>query len=353
MTSDTSSPEGRSRRSATPRWLFAFVGGLVTMAVLVGAAWNVSLPYFAFSPGVVKEVDELISVEGEPPPQPESELYLLTVSVGTQPVNLFEYVSALLDPNVDLVARDLVRPPEVSVEEHRQHNRNLMDDSKSRAIFVAMDRLGYDVDFSGDGILVLGTVEDSPAEGVLRADDIIIEIQGQPVEIDTDGTTIIQTFPIGETIELTVLRGEERLVLPVTLVENTQAPGSPMVGFFPATANPGFMFPVDIEIDSTNIGGPSAGLVYTLGVMNALTPDSDLMRGRLIAGTGEIRPDGDVGPIGGVRQKVVAAEAAGAEIMLVPIENFEEALTIDHEIELGPVDTLDDALAFLEALPPS
>jgi PDZ domain-containing protein len=126
-----------------------------------------------------------------------------------------------------------------------------------------------------------------------------------------------------------------------------------MVGFGPATSNPRFVFPIDVEIDSSNIGGPSAGMMYTLAIMNVLTPE-DITHGLRIAGTGTITTNGEVGPIGGIRQKVVGATLSGAEYILVPEANYEEALTVDIEsAEIVAVSTIDDALDFLATLEPA
>jgi PDZ domain-containing protein len=127
-------------------------------------------------------------------------------------------------------------------------------------------------------------------------------------------------------------------------------PNVPMIGITAENLNPRFEFPFPIEIEAGQIGGPSAGLMYTLAVMDLLAPD-ELTGGHVVAGTGTIDIEGNVGPIGGIRQKVVAAEAAGAEVMLVPTDNYEEALTARRvAMELIAVSTLDEALAALGQL---
>ena len=138
--------------------------------------------------------------------------------------------------------------------------------------------------------------------------------------------------------------------MPVTLAGHTQDEGRPMVGFGPATHNPEFAFPIEIDIDSSNIGGPSAGMMYTLAIINVLS-EEDITGGFRIAGTGTISTNGDVGPIGGVRQKVVGATLSGAQYILIPEANYEEALTAEIEgAEIVAVGTIDDALAFLATL---
>src|SRR5690606_32514479 len=114
------------------------------------------------------------------------------------------------------------------------------------------------------------------------------------------------------------------------------------------THNWRFVSPIEVEIDVSNVGGPSAGLMYTITLLDLLSPD-DILAGRVVAGTGTINRFGDVGGIGGVRQKVIAAEREGADVMFVPEANWEEALTVGSDLELVMVTSVDDALAWLGA----
>ena len=182
-------------------------------------------------------------------------------------------------------------------------------------------------------------------------DDVIVAIQGEAVASSTDGSALIQRHEPGDTISLTIKRGEETLDVQVTLVEHTQNPGAPMVGFLPDTVNAQYEFPIDVEIDSSAAIGPSAGLVYTLGVINALTPDVDELGGLIVAGTGTINSEGKVGAIGGVKQKVLGAERAGANVIFVPVQNYEEALSANASIEIVPVEHFTEALAWVSANP--
>ncbi|MFQ5968406.1 MAG: PDZ domain-containing protein [Acidimicrobiia bacterium] len=347
---DQNPDEPVARRRPTPRWIFGLVGGLVLAVVLSVTAWNVTLPYFSFSPYAPIEVEDLITVEGTVV-DPDSELYMLTVSIGTNPVNVYEYISAQLDPDIDLVPREFVRPSTVSYEEYRDRNENLMDESVTVAKVVALQYLGYDVTFKGEGMLVVDTLEGTPAADALQPEDVIIAIEGKEVLSQTDGSVIIQSYEPGDTISLTLLRGEETLDVEVTLVEHTQNPGAPMVGFIPDTVNLIYDFPIDVEIDASAAIGPSGGLVYTLGVINALTPEVDELQGLIVAGTGTINTEGQVGAIGGVRQKVLGAERAGANVIFVPVDNYEEALSAGAPIEIVPVEHFEDALTWAASNP--
>ncbi len=331
-----------------PRWPFVVGSMLMALAIVSVVLWNIELPYLAWSPGPTPEVVDLITVTGAESYPVEGDLYMLTVS--QQDLNVYELLAAVADPQVDVLERIAVRPIDVTQEEYQRQSRERMDESKVAAISVALDRLGYDVAVEGDGVEVVAVIEGTPADGALQSGDIITAINGNPVFIATDALAEISQFAIGETITLTVMRGEETIEVPVTLIEHTQNAGQPMVGFGPATHNPRYVFPVDIEIDSANIGGPSAGMMYTLAIIDVLT-ENDITGGFRIAGTGTISTNGDVGPIGGVRQKVVGATLSGAQYILVPEANYEEALTADIEgAEIIPVATIDEALAFLATL---
>ena len=331
-----------------PRWPFAVGSVLMALAILSVVLWNIELPYLAWSPGPTPEVIDLLTVEGAEQYPVGGDLYMLTVS--QQGLNVYELVAAVADPHVDVLERTAVRPIDVTEEEYQRQSRERMDESKVAAISVALDRLGYDVTVEGDGVEVVSVLEGTPAEGALVAGDVITAINGQPVYVGPDAVAEISTNEIGDTIILTVSRGQDIVEVPITLVEHTQNKGQPMVGFGPATFNPRYVFPIDVEIDSSNIGGPSAGMMYTLAIMNVLTPE-DITHGLRIAGTGTITTNGDVGPIGGIRQKVVGATLSGAEYILVPEANYEEALTADIEsAEIIAVNTIDDALEFLASL---
>lgn len=338
----------RAPEARLPRWPFVAGSVLMAVAILSILLWNIQLPYLAWSPGPTPEVVDLVTVHGAEQYPVEGDLYMLTVS--QQDLNVYELLAAVADPQVEVLERVAVRPIDVTQEEYQRQSRERMDESKVAAISVALDRLGYDVTVEGDGVEVVSVLEGTPAEGALTTGDIITAINGTPVFIGTDAIAAISKYAIGETITLIVARAEDVIDVAITLTEHTQNKGQPMVGFSPATHNAKYVFPIDVEIDSSNIGGPSAGMMYTLAIIDVLTPD-DITHGFRIAGTGTISTDGAVGPIGGIRQKVVGATLSGAQYILVPEANYEEALTADIEgPEIVAVGTIDDALAFLATL---
>ena len=334
-----------------PRWPWVVIGVFMLMIGLTVAAWNVTLPYFAMSPGPLYDVTDFVVLgDGEVDP-PVGDFYMLTVVL--QEVNVFEYALGSLDPAIDLVERNRIRPDDVSREEQREINLNSMNESKTTAKFVAFDRLGYEVTLTGEGVFVASVLDGVPAAEVLQQGDVIVAVEGVEVALAPDGVAEITSYEIGEIITLSVLRDDDRIDVDVLLIEHTDFEDRPMVGFLAETHNAEFAFPVDVDIDSQNIGGPSAGLMYTLAVMDVLS-EEDLTHGWRIAGTGTISSDGSVGAIGGIKQKVVAAQEAGAQYVFVPVANFEAASSVvDDDVELIAVETIDEALEFLEELPPA
>jgi PDZ domain-containing protein len=177
-------------------------------------------------------------------------------------------------------------------------------------------------------------------------------VDGRAVLTADDAGALIRTYQIGDTVNLTGTRNGEPLSVYVTLAPHPDVEGAPMVGVALQTVNLGLRLPIDVEIDARNIGGPSAGMMYAITVLDLLT-EEDLAKGHRIAGTGTISPDETVGAIGGVRQKVYAARSVGAEYVIVPTDNYSDALTAaDDDIEVVAVATLQDALDFLESLEP-
>lgn len=327
------------RRS--PRWPFYLAGFMVVLAILLAASMAVEVPYYAFSPGPVHEVDDLV-VFDDPDPL-TGEFYMLTVELSQ--VRALEYAVAWFDPSVDLYAREAVRSSDESDEQYQERNRRSMDESKNVAIYVAARKVEYDGPTKGAGVYVSGIADDSPVVGLLEIDDLITDVDGLPISTSEEFIDLIASHEIGDHLMLSVERGGERESVEVALVPHVDDPDRPMVGILAATANP---FGIDIE--DGNIGGPSAGLMYTLTLIDMLS-EEDLTKGHIIAGTGTMSEDEHVGSIGGIRQKVVAATEAGAEYMFVPSGNYAAAVTVETDVELVEVSTLDDALDFLSTLP--
>ncbi|HWH34757.1 MAG TPA: PDZ domain-containing protein, partial [Acidimicrobiales bacterium] len=199
---------------------------------------------------------------------------------------------------------------------------------------------------TGDGALVAGLLPDSPAQGVLAEGDVITAVDGAGVAVASDLIAALATRATGEEITLRVRRdgAEQEVRLRLATVEGIDTPA---IGIAVTTEALDIDLPFPVEVDQGGIGGPSAGLLIALTVYDLADP-GDLAAGRAIAGTGTIELDGDVGPVGGVDAKVVAARAAGATVFLVPAEEIDLAReAAGDDIEVVPVETVEDAIAAL------
>ena len=342
----------REQRRRRPRWPLAVAAGAFLLAGLAPFLWSATLPYYALWPGPVEEVGNRVTVEGGPPVyELNGGIYMLTVSL--QEVNAFGLARSWLDSEVDTAARRSIRPEGVTPEQHRRNNLMKMDGSKDAAVAAAFGYLGWEYEVTGEGVLVASVVPGSPADGRLEAGDVIVEVGGDGVAAAEDGVEAIRAKQVGDAVRLTVQRWGKVVEVEVILAEHPELPGRPMVGFEPRTYQPSLVVPFDIEIATQGMGGPSAGVMYALALVDLFT-EEDLLGGNAVGGTGTISADGGVGPIGGVRQKVAAAQAAGVRHVLVPDVNYEEAVTVRREgVEIHPVSTLGEAVGVLEGLPPA
>jgi PDZ domain-containing protein len=336
-----------------PKWPFFLAAGLIAVGIAIAVLWTVSVPYYVVSPGPVYDTSDFVHVEGGTVSE-NGELFFLTVSL--KEANVFEWAGAHLDPRVKLSERRNIRPDGVSQEQLRRESLAAMTQSKVDATYVALTKLGYEVTLIGTGALVIETVPDSAADGLLLPNDVIIEMDGQMISFRSDVLDFLEPLNIGDAITVTVQRstGEDETVevddIELILGPHTEDPTRPMMGVLLDNNEPVIEFPVDVNIDSQNIGGPSAGLMFTLQIIDQLTPDQ-LTHGKRIAGTGTISIDETVGPIGGIEQKIYGAIDAGAVAVLVPSGNYDAALVAaDGRIEIVRVATVDDALAFLATL---
>lgn len=332
-----------SETTRASRWPLYLIGALLGVGVIATALWNVELPYLAFSPGPISDAADSIHVEDTEVYPPEGELLMLTVI--SQEVNVYEALIAGLDPTIDLVPRQAVRRPGESDEEYRNRVLQQMDDSNFRSVAVALQHLGYELVPSE--VVINEILEGVPAGSVLELGDTIKAINGAPITSVGEIRLQIDGLHPGDTMSVTIVREGVESTVTVELAEREDEPGTAMIGVvLGELTRP----PFPLEIRAGDVGGPSAGMMHALAIIDTLT-EGELTRGNVIAGTGTISMDGSVGNIGGVRQKVVAAEAAGADYILVPEGNYESAITAEHtSIEIVPVATLSEALTFLESL---
>jgi PDZ domain-containing protein len=337
-------PPPRRRR----RWpLFAWIAAALAVILVVGGML-IRFPYVLISPGDATPVDDVVEIDGARTYEHDGEVLFLTVSVSTSRPNLFRLVSAWLDDSTEVVAEDEVLGGRTR-EEDAKLNRLEMANSQMTAKRVALERLGFPVTVTGTGVGVVAVLPDSPADGELRVGDVITAVDGEPVTLNEELGPMIRTRAPGDPVTLSVERdGRERSVtLTTRAAPDGSCVGKAQIGITSATRGEKLDLPVDVEIDTGKVGGPSAGLAFTLTIIDELTP-GDLTGGRPVAVTGTIEPGGGVGPIGGVAQKAVTAEDAGARLFLVPEDEVAEARRHADEMKVVGIATLDDALDALE-----
>ncbi|MGH2653006.1 MAG: YlbL family protein [Actinomycetota bacterium] len=311
------------------------------MAVLLLCLYLVPLPLFVEAPGPSRDVLPRIDVDGAPTYRTEGRLLLTTVNIGR--VSAVYAIGAWLDPAATLVPERDIVPPGRTDRELEQLSLSQMDSSKIAAVAAALRRVTDYPRDRGRGVLVQAVFAQTPAATKLFAGDLILAADGRAVRDPEHLRSLIRAAGTERSLRLAVMPvegGERRRVE----IRPARFPGEedPIIGIVPV-AN----FPFHVLIASGQIGGPSAGLMWALGLVDLLTP-GDLTGGRTIAGTGELDLEGGVHGIGGIRLKIRAAADAGARVFLLPRDNLEEARGADEGILLVPVATLDEAVGFLE-----
>lgn len=332
------------------------LAGLLALPLLVGL-WVTAalkpLPFVTYEPGLTIDVlgtnedgKEIIEVEGHRTYRDEGQLRMTTVYV-SQPEpkgsnNLFELMRDWLSDEDAVYPYDAVYQRGETVEQNRQEGAQEMTSSQDAATAVALEELGYDVTEAVVAAVAPGT----PADGVLETGDVLLRVDDTPVSTSNDVVDAVSGRADGRPVDLVIGRDGQRRDLSIT-PEVTD--GRPQIGIQVGTrAKDHLPVTVDIAIDPA-IGGPSAGLMFSLGIYDTLTPGS-LTGGATVAGTGTMDAAGNVGPIGGIQQKIVGARDAGAQLFLVPPDNCAEALGAPHDgMRLVRADTMHDARVAIAA----
>ncbi|HHX74315.1 MAG TPA: PDZ domain-containing protein [Firmicutes bacterium] len=302
--------------------------------------------YLIVRPGSAEDLSRIVKAEQKAGTDAGS-FYLVTVTQQYASPMLLLY--GLVDPIVDVRPKSSVIPPGIDPKDYRKLMVRWMEESQNLAKVIALRKLGYEVPLTSDGVEVVQVEQNSPAKGLLFPGDIITAVDGRTVYLTDELMDIVQSRPVGDTVRLEVKRNGESREVTVATTTHTELPEKAAIRVLIRTLNWQPVLPLKIDIEVGKISGPSAGLMFVLEILNQLDP-RDLTGGQKIAGTGTINLEEKIGPIGGVRQKVRAAEEQGAEYFLVPLENYEEAQTAVRSITLVPVGTLDDALHFLYSL---
>ena len=313
---------------------------LITYTFLIFPFGFAKSDYYFMSPGPPYQWN--IEIENVETYEYDGNLYQLTVR--RDEANYFVYAWARLNSQIDLYPREVILPDGVTPQELSEISIQNMVTSENVAIAVALDSLDYEIESEGDGVLVVGLLDDSPVKDKLIKNDLIISINNELVRSASEFISMLRMYEIGDIVNIGLIRNEQELTIETKLIEHVEYENEPMVGFLASTPNQQFIFPFEVDIQTGNVGGPSAGMMMALNVYNLLTED-DITNGKKIAGTGTIEIDGSIGPVGGVKQKVIAAKRANASLILVPSANYEEASVFeDDNTEIVAVDSFDNAL---------
>ncbi len=339
---------------ARPVWWMAFGAFTFLIAGCVAAGFFIKTDSVALVPGSARDTEALVEIEGAESFPSDGEILLTTVRL-RQPLSVWEQLWLGLSDDNELLPREAVFGDRTA-DENTEVNLQLMADSKEVAVAVALEQLGYDA-ISSDGVFVTSIAEGSAAEGVLTPGEIIERVNDTPTPGSGDLVDAIAAVAPGSSVELHVrpIGETEVRIDTVVLGARDDDPDRAFLGIGLAD-NLQFEAPLDfdVDIDTGEVGGPSAGLAFSLAVLDQLTP-GELTGGADVAVTGTIRADGSVGPIGGLPQKAAAVRDRGLETFIVPAASSEEDLALARELAgddlvLFEVESLEEALEALGAI---
>lgn len=336
---------------------------LVIMTIIMVATSFYYLPFYVTKPGGAHELDPIVEVKNGY--EDEGELMLTTVRMGR--ANIYAYLMASLKKYEYILPVEEIRSPHESDEEYNLRQLHLMADSQNHAIEVAFKKAGKFYKYTYKGIYVLNIYPSMPAEEVLMPGDRITAVDGNTIQSSEEFIEYVSKKKSGDSVKITYVRDKEEMVETISLEAFPDMPDKVGLGI---TLSDDKEIKTDppVKLDTEEIGGPSAGLMFSLEIYNQLTKD-DITKGHSIAGTGTISESGEVGRIGGIEQKVIAADKAGAEYFLAPHENVTKEMKekypelesnytaakrtaedIGTDMKVIPVKSFDEALAFLQTL---
>ena len=333
------------RRLITPGRLAG--AGLILLAAAAVLFWVAPASSYLILPDRAKPLAERVSAPGEKRDDDGGGIYFVDVIV--RKASLLEEKLGLFRPDgADLVPEHAIVPPGTDFGDRRRQNLREMDRSQEVATAVALRELGYDVEAEPEGALVAAVAEGAPADGKIEPTDVIVAVDGKPVETPDDLRRLIAERKVGDTVRLRVRGGGSTRTEELKTVESTIEKGRPIIGV-QVEQSADIELPVDVDIDLGGVGGPSAGLAFALDIMEELGRDVD--RGNRVAATGAIELDGAVTPVGGLKQKTIGARRAGVDVFLVPAgENAAVAKANAAGLRIIPVQNFQQALRALKTL---
>lgn len=331
---------------------WTLLASALTLAALVAMAVALPVPYVRLAPGptfnVIGDVadEPVIAISGTETFPTTGSLEMTTVRESGGPRGGLTFVQAIgawFSQSDAVVPQELLYPDDTTGEEIKERQARLFTVSESNAIAAALNHLDLPVNRQ---VVVAGVFSDTPADGALEPGDVILRVDDADMESAAQVGELVRAAPIGTAFDITVRRSGSTEQLTVTSAENPDDAGVAYIGISIAET---FSGDFDIDLNLEDIGGPSAGMVFSLGIVDKLTPD-DLLDGRTVAGSGTISPEGAVGSIGGIRQKLIAADGAGAQLFLLPEAQCLQAEGfIPEGLTTAPVRTLAEAIDVIRA----
>lgn len=330
-----------------------------SLLLLLGAAMFIPVPYVMTTPGpvfnTIGEVNEieLISISGTQTYPTEGELDMTTVSEYGGPqdgLEMFQAIWGWISPDRKVVPRESVYPEGETEAENTARNVEAFSTSQSYAIAAAMDYLELPIN---ERVLITSVGLDTPAQDKLRAGDEILAVDGVAINTPEQVVAAVRSKPIGTDLTFSVVRNDSNLDVIVTSSNRQDDPVTPedeaTIPYIGIGIDISYSADFEIEFGVTGVGGPSAGTMFAVGIIDKLTPGA-LTQGKIIAGTGTIDPDGNVGEIGGIQQKLIGARDAGAVLFLAPKGNCDEVIGhIPNGLTVAAIETLEDAMDEIES----
>jgi len=337
---------GRRSQSSRPGLLAGVLLTATFVVITLAAALTfVGLPYVVMSPGpatnILGKVDgkPLLSIKGAPTYPTSGTLDFTTVSVDGGPgvrVTVYDLAQAWLSGSQEILPEEQVFPPQQSEKDAQQEGAAEMAGSQSVATATALRAVGKTVP---ELVVIAGVPEGSPSAGVFKPDDVLVSVDGDPASSSDAVRAAVQRHKPGDTFPVVVRRGGKEQTV---IAKTGESDGRTVMG---VGLRLDYDLPVDVTLRTGNVGGPSAGLMFSLAIYDALTP-GELTGGKRIAGTGTLDDTGAVGPIGGIRQKLIGARRAGADFFLAPAENCADiGKAVPEGLRVVKVGSFDQGLA--------
>ncbi|MGA7193965.1 MAG: S16 family serine protease [Anaerolineales bacterium] len=347
LSKDEDATTERVEKNRTMRFI---VSGILTLILLGVSATFLLTNNGLDAPGVALSVESMVNVPAQYRHLHKG-TFILTTVISHAPILAGEWFVGKFDPAMVILPPEVVVPQNTTPQEQAKQDYQMLDDSEATAITVGLRLAGYQTQMVGKGARVVSILPGSHANGILNLGDVVTGLNGTPIQTTSDLIEQVQAQSASGSVRLEVERNQTPMEVTIPLMAPTSSSDSPKIGIAITSAGFDYKTPFPISIVTQKInGGPSAGLMFTLTVYNMLTPD-DLTRGLRIAGTGTINLDGTVGPIGGVQQKVAAAEQVGAVYFLCPADNYADAISVAKSIKVIKIATAQQAIDFLHSLP--